>query len=260
MLFRWRRKGMQPPQNNWPWDDRYWEVACQYNRFDIFSGTQYIRTDGTECPCKHQNDVCRCHRFHTFGDALHKCLESKQTSWYKQQKSNQQSAKSAHYQRSRGVTVTKCLLQGCHICLGEIAAGIEHCENRKDNQRQNRNYQIINSAFSSWHCSVFLLFTCTQNTLCFCTILCLFHWAKIQVGDTEDNHHHKGKQRIKVKRNGRNKSCQVAFELSGYRETRTNCSSPGRNWCDNTDWCRGSVDNICQLFPGNTVLGPLPVS
>ena len=34
-------------------DDRYWEVACQYNRFDIFAGTQYIRTDRTECPCKH---------------------------------------------------------------------------------------------------------------------------------------------------------------------------------------------------------------
>ena len=202
------------------------------------------RSCTVQCPGKGQDEDRRHHLLEPVGKTAHHLLKGQGFADQVIDHCNDQAAEGTQDQTDRSITVGKGVDESLS---GKEAAGIDHTDDTADDQGKNRHEHVRDNSHFSLRIidRIFIRAVgCRINIVLFLRIILMHsHGAVIDMHQDEHDHHCNREQGIVVVRNSADKQRKAVFSLDkpGY------CRRPAGNRRNDTDGCRGGIDQIGQL-------------
>ena len=219
-------------------------TANQFRHEDL--GSQLVGHTG-QSPGKNQDQDGRNHSPEAVHEGIGKLVEGNDLPGNIQQEGRCQCKEGSQNQAHGSITAGKGIHE-IHVntaVLVKETAGVDHGKHTRNNQRHDGQNQIHHRSLAVFRSgSIFILRVAeAQRSI----VLGSLHLAKIQAHPGHENNGKQRQQGVQIVGNGADEQAQ-AFSL---RSNGGNGCCPGRNGGNDTDRSGGSIDDICQLFPGN---------
>ena len=216
---------------------------------DVFGSAEKLTAYTADSPGQKQDNAGGDHGLHALDHTIEELMEVHDLARDIEQQGKEQSGERAPGQCLTGNAVAerRSELAGNGGIIAPKATDVHHCEDRDDDQNQDRENHIPECRVAGSLHSLIILIRRGRKVTAGCLLFKAVHQAEVPGKHADQDDHQQAEDRIEIVRDHGHEAGNAGLEHTGVDHVAADCRAPGGNRDQNADRGRGGVDQIGQL-------------